>query len=64
MSDKPETHEERCKRELAEQEEIFAKVKEDSDRYDAAVAEEREASLPKSVPPAKPQRGGNNAGNA
>lgn len=35
--DEPETHDERCVRELLEQEAILARVREDSDRFDAAV---------------------------
>lgn len=40
----PETHAQRCKRELQEQEVILAKVREDSERYEDEMARRRSAS--------------------
>jgi hypothetical protein len=42
-------HAERVKKELAEQKEIFARVKADSDRYDEAVGQVREEEVSPAV---------------
>jgi hypothetical protein len=53
MADEPETHTARCKREEREQEEILAKVADDSKRYDEEVEKRRAAPNLKSTPPVK-----------
>jgi len=64
MADERKVHEERVKRELKEQEEILAKVKADSDRYDEAVSVTKKRASAETEPkmPAKPEKGDTNDG--